>query len=97
MIFIFTDVKVGFCYSFDGVNQKKNSRTPTIFSRMLFRENFHGHFLHFTGTFQDFFTDIPDFHEQKPTKFDARFFLHGVEISTEITPTLCKMTSLLNK
>ena len=34
MIFIFTDVKVGFCYSFDGVNQQKFSRTP---------KNFHAH------------------------------------------------------
>ena len=78
MIFIFTDVKVGFFYSFDGVNQKKFSRTPTIFSRTWCRENFHGHFLHFTGTFQDFFTGISDFHGQKPENFHGgKFDFHG--------------------
>ena len=40
MIFIFTDVKVGFCYSFDGVNQKKISRTPTIFHACDFEKIF---------------------------------------------------------
>ena len=40
MIFIFTDVKVGFCYSFDGVNQQKFSRTPKIFHACDFEKIF---------------------------------------------------------
>ena len=72
MIFIFTDVKVGFCYSFDGVNQQKFSRTPKNFhahdfekiftvifciSRALFKI-FSRAFQIFTDTFCDFFTGM---------------------------------------